>query len=151
MSQDNQIIRRDFLFFTAAALLATSLPTVSGHEAELPQYVDWEDVLNRVIGHRNAIMRGAVKTHRRYEVGSPEWCMEEVLRHVSGSPSEAELDVLISDTSPTSPAGSMISSKAAPELQASKISTKHGPLAALLRTNHPHLTDEQVEELIDVS
>ena len=63
---------------------------------------------------------------------------------------EELLDVLISDTSPTSPPGSMTSNKAEPVQQASKVLTRHGPLAALLRNNYPHLTDEQVEELIDV-
>ena len=64
---------------------------------------------------------------------------------------QALLEILSSDTSPTSPVASKISNKAAPAQQASKRSIAHGPLAALLRTNHPHLTDEQVEELIDVS
>ncbi len=64
---------------------------------------------------------------------------------------EVLLDVLISDTSPTSPTASKTSSGVASGQQASKMLTRHGPLVARMRHKFPHLTDEQVEELIDVT
>ena len=71
-----ELTRREFLFTAAATALVASLPASTNCEAS---DVNWEDVLNRVIGHRNALMSGAIKTLRRFEKWSPEWCMEEAL------------------------------------------------------------------------
>ena len=70
------INRRDFIVSTAATILVASLPAPTNSEANK---VDWEDVLNRVIGDRNAIVTGMIKTHKGFEKWSPEWCMEEAL------------------------------------------------------------------------
>jgi hypothetical protein len=70
------IKRREFLISAAATLLVASLPTSNKYEAN---NVNWEDVLNRVIGDRNAIISGMIKTHHRYKKWSPEWCMGEAL------------------------------------------------------------------------
>ncbi len=64
---------------------------------------------------------------------------------------EMLLDMLISNTSPTSPTASKTSSEAAPALPASKSLTAPTPLSEIIRHNHPHLTDEEVEEWMDVT
>lgn len=73
------IKRRDFLITTAAAILAASIPTHKKYDLNFPRNVNWEEVMNRVISDRNALIVGMLKPHRPYEIGSPEWCMEEAL------------------------------------------------------------------------
>ena len=74
-----EVSRRDFLFSAAAALLISQLPATSKSLENPYQDVDWEQVLNKVIGDRNALIMGFGSDIKSYEVGSPEWCMEEVL------------------------------------------------------------------------
>ena len=64
------------------------------------------------------------------------------------------LDLLTSDTSKTSPAGSMNSRAAGRQPPASSSSTRPGlegltPLDTLLRSNHPNLTDQDLLDLAD--
>jgi hypothetical protein len=69
------------MFGMAATLLATHAIVYARTDIPGPvnQQVDWENVLNKVIGDRNALVSGFSKGPISYPVGSPEWCMEEAL------------------------------------------------------------------------
>jgi hypothetical protein len=81
MKNRHCLSRRDFLFGMAATLLATHTIVYAGTDVPGPvnRLVDWEDVLNKVIGDRNELVSGFSKGPISYPVGSPEWCMEEAL------------------------------------------------------------------------
>ena len=74
-----KVSRRDFIISTAAALLLSRIPSAQEPEGGHYRDVNWELVLNRVIGDRNAVIMGCGSDINSYKVGSPEWCMEEVL------------------------------------------------------------------------
>jgi hypothetical protein len=74
-----EVSRRFFLFSAAAALLVSQMPVTSKSLKNPYSDVNWEQVLNRVIGDRNALIMGLDPDIKSYKVGSPEWCMEEVL------------------------------------------------------------------------
>ena len=75
-----QIKRRDFLLSAAAAFIAVAL--LSSKDIRQPRpiaAVDWDRVLGRVLAHRNAWAAGVASSSKLFEVGSPEWSMEEAL------------------------------------------------------------------------
>ena len=74
-----KISRREFLFSTAAALLIAHVSGANEPQESRCKVVDWEVILNKVIGDRNALMTGFGPDIKSYKVGSPEWCMEEAL------------------------------------------------------------------------
>jgi len=74
-----EISRRDLLFSLAASLLLSQIPSGLVRQRNSYSDVDWEMVLNKVIGDRNALMMGFGGDIGPYKVGSPEWCMEEAL------------------------------------------------------------------------
>jgi hypothetical protein len=81
MKNGNDLSRREFMFGMATTLLASHAINKIGlgiPDASVSQ-VDWEEVLNKVIGDRNAALSGFSSGPVSYAVGSPEWCMEEVL------------------------------------------------------------------------
>jgi hypothetical protein len=74
-----KVSRRDFIFSAAAALLVSHLPSSQEPRKSPYENVNWERVLNKVIGDRNALIMGFGPDIKSYKVGSPEWCMEEAL------------------------------------------------------------------------
>ena len=74
-----EISRRDLLCSVAAALLVSHVPSNLNWEEDPSKDVNWEEVLNKVIGDRNAWLMGFDDGIGSYEIGSPEWCMEEAL------------------------------------------------------------------------
>jgi len=75
-----QIKRRDFLLSAATAFLAVALLSSKSIQQPRPiANVDWDRVLGRVLAHRNAWIAGVASSSKSFEVGSPEWCMEEAL------------------------------------------------------------------------
>lgn len=74
-----KVSRREFLFSAAAALLISQVPVTTRSLDNPYRDVNWEQVLNKVIGDRNALIMGFGSDVKSYEVGSPEWCMEEAL------------------------------------------------------------------------
>lgn len=79
MDNQNQISRREFLFVAAVALLASHFPYARGTPKNSDKNVDWDTVLNNVIGNRNSLIMGFSGDTESYKVGSPEWCMEEAV------------------------------------------------------------------------
>jgi len=78
MSQNN---RRQFLkeMACAAASLAL-LPIWAESERKwLTRDVDWDVIINDVIGNTNAVLAGVSRGRPIYDVGSPHWCMERAL------------------------------------------------------------------------
>jgi len=56
MDNQNQISRREFLFFAAAALLSSHFPNADEIPENPYKNVDWETTLNKVIGNRNSLI-----------------------------------------------------------------------------------------------
>ena len=77
------IKRRDFLISLASAIAVTTLPIFNTDAAAapsvFPEDIDWDDVINDVIGRRNAILAGADDGESDYTVGSAHWSMERAL------------------------------------------------------------------------
>jgi hypothetical protein len=73
--------RRQFLIVLACSVVSLS-PLSSGATSKQqwnPSDVDWDTVINDVIGNTNAVMAGVSKELPNYKAGSPHWCMERVL------------------------------------------------------------------------
>jgi len=79
MGKHNEISRREFIITTAATLLVTHAPIDSPQQENPYKDVDWEMVINKVVGDRNALLMGYKTDFESYPVDSPEWIMEEVL------------------------------------------------------------------------
>jgi hypothetical protein len=79
MSSSIDRSRRTFLFSAAAALFGSFLPRMPKQYENSHIAPDWDVVLNRVISDRNALVAGFASEVQSYEIGSPEWCMEEAL------------------------------------------------------------------------
>jgi hypothetical protein len=77
----NQNNRREFLITLAwASASLTLLPIGLGAEQRwCPSDVNWDEVINDVIGDTNSLMAGTLKVPPIYELGSPHWCMKRAL------------------------------------------------------------------------
>lgn len=73
--------RRQFLIALACSTFSLSflyLRAVSERPWN-PSDVDWDTVINDVIGNTNAVLSGVSKELPSYEIGGPHWCMERAL------------------------------------------------------------------------
>jgi hypothetical protein len=88
--------RRKILTFAASSFIATQMPWLAW-DIDLPPVteeriqevvdaIDWDEVMNTVIGNTNSALSG-FGTPVTYDEGSPEWIMERVLDHkLNGKP-----------------------------------------------------------------
>jgi hypothetical protein len=73
--------RRQFLIALACSTFSLSslyLGAVSKRQW-IPREVDWDTIINDVIGNTNAVLSGVSKELPSYEIGGPHWCMERAL------------------------------------------------------------------------
>ncbi len=44
-----------------------------------PKAVDWDNVINEVVGHRNRLVAGVLPEPAPFGPRSPQWCMEKAM------------------------------------------------------------------------
>ena len=80
--------RRSFLISLACSIASTPI-WIKGFDD--PYYVTWEsegvdwgEVINEVILHHNDLNAGGEPEPQSFPIGSPHWCMEQLLENAYG-------------------------------------------------------------------